>query len=84
MHWKDNKKVANLSNDFVANYILMMVCVIIDLVHLLIKPYNKQILNEFDSIILHFINLIAIMSLSDDFDSPLVVTMFFVLVILPL
>ena len=76
--------IANSSNEFVANYLLIIVCGTIALIHVTVKPYNKEILNKLDAIILHLIIFITALAWLDDFDSPLVITMAFVLVILPL
>ena len=76
--------IANISNGFVANYILIVVCAITELIHVMVKPYNKELLNRLDTIILCLIILIATLSLSDDFDSPFVITIAVILVILPL
>ena len=76
--------IANASNDLVASYMLIIVCGIIDLIHLLVKPYNNEMLNKFDGIVLHLIIFITALPWVDDFDSPLVLAIAFVLVILPL
>ena len=76
--------IANSSNDFVANYMLIVTCGIIALIHLIIKPYNIGILNTLDGIILQLIIFAAALPLFDAFDSPLVITVAFVLIILPL
>ena len=76
--------IADLSNDFVANYVLIIICGMIALIHLLVKPYNSGILNKLDGIILQLIIFTEGLSLFDDYNSPLVVTFSFVLVILPL
>ena len=76
--------IANSSNDLVTNYMLIATCGIIALIHLMIKPYKNEILNKLDGMILHLIILAAALPLFDDFDSPLVITIAFVLVILPL
>ena len=76
--------VANSSNGFVANYMLVIVCGIIALVHLMVKPYSNEILNKFDGIILQLIIFTAILPWFDDFTSPLVIVMAFILIILPL
>ena len=76
--------IADLSNDFVANYLLIITCGIIALIHLLVKPYNSGILNKLDGIILQLIIFTEALSLFNDYDSPLVVTVSYVLVILPL
>ena len=76
--------IANSSNEFVANYLLTIVCGIIDLIQLTVKPYNKGILNKFDGIILHLIIFVAALTLLDDIDSPSVMTTVYALVFLPL
>ena len=74
--------IINSSN--ITSYMLIAVCGIISLVHVLVKPYNNKLLNRFDSIILQLIILITALPLFDDIDSSLVITVTFVLVILPL
>ena len=64
--------IANSSNEFVANYLLIIVCGTIALIHVTVKPYNKEILNKLDAIILHLIIFITALAWLDDFDSPLV------------
>ena len=76
--------IANSTNEFVANYLLTIVCGIIDLIHVTVKPYNKEILNKFDSIILQLIVFVAALTLLDDIDSPSVMTTVYALVLLPL
>ena len=76
--------IANSSNEFVANYLLTIVCGIIDLIHVTVKPYNKEILNKFDSIILQLIVFVAALTLLDDIDSPSVMTTVYALVVIPL
>ena len=76
--------IANSSNDFVANYVLIAVCAIIALIHLTVKPYNNDIINKMDGVILQLIIFIVVLPLLDDFNSPFVITMAFILVILPL
>ena len=76
--------IVNSSNDFVANYLLIIACGIIALIHLLIKPYNSGILNKLDGVILQLIIFTEALTLFDDHDSLLVITFSFVLVILPL
>ena len=76
--------IANSSNDFVANYMLVIACGVIALVHVIVKPYNNEILNKFDGIILQLIIFTAILPWLDDFTSPLVIIMAFILIILPL
>ena len=75
--------IINSSHEF-ANYLLAIVCGFANLIHVTIKPYNIEILNILDGIILQFIIFAAALSLLDDFDSPSVITSAFMLVILPL
>ena len=76
--------IPDASNDFVANYLLIITCGIIALIHLLIKPYNSGILNKLDGVILQLIIFTEALSLFDDYNSPLVITLSFVFVFLPL
>ena len=76
--------IGNSSNNFIAYYMLVIACGIIALVHLMVKPYNNQTLNKFDGIILQLIIFTAILPWLDDFTSPLVIAMAFILIILPL
>ena len=76
--------ISNPSNDFVTNYMLIVTCGIIALMHLIIRPYNNEMLNKLDGIILQLIIFVTALPLIDDFDSPLVITIAFVLIILPL
>ena len=76
--------IAKSADDFVANYMLIIVCGITELIHVMVKPYNKELLNKLDAIILHIIIFTTALSLSDDFDSPFVITIAVMLVISPL
>ena len=76
--------IADSSNEFVANYLLITVCGIVELIHLMVKPYNKEILNELDGIILHLFIFVAALTLLDDIDSSSVMTTVYALVLLPL
>ena len=77
--------IANSSNEIAADYLLIAVCGIIALTHLMVKPYSNKTLNKLDGIILQIIILITALPLfDDDFDSPLVIAIAFVLVFLPL
>ena len=75
--------IANSSNELVARYVLIVACGIIALIHVTVKPYNDEVLNKFDGVVLQLIIFIAVLSLLDDFDSPLVIMITFMLVILP-
>ena len=76
--------IADASNEFVTNYLLIIACGIIALIHLLIKPYNSGILNKLDGVILQLIIFTEALSLFNDYNSPLVITLSFVFVFLPL
>ena len=76
--------IANSSNEFVANYFLIVACGVITLIHITTKPYNNEIINKFDDMILLLIIFITALPLLDDFDSPLAISIVFVLVLLPL
>ena len=75
--------IANSSDDFAANYMLITVCGIVALIHLTVKPYNNEILNKLDGVILQVIIFITALRFFDDFDSPLVITIALVLITLP-
>ena len=72
------------SNVFLANYMLTIVCGMIALIHLLLRPYNNSILNIWDGIILQLLIFITALPLLDDFDSPMIIAMSFISMILPL
>ena len=76
--------IANSSNEFIASYMLIVACGIIALIHFTVKPYNNEILNKLDGIFLQMIVFIAALPLLDDFDSPVVISVTFILVMLPL
>ena len=80
--------IANSSNeDFVIQYSLISVCVIIALVHLMIRPYANLVLNLFDGVVLHILILVAVLPFVrhyDNFGSDLVLALAYILVLLPL
>ena len=76
--------IANSSNELVASYVLIVACGIISLIHLMVKPYNNEVLNKSDGVVLQLIIFIAVLSLLDDFDSTLVIIISSLLMILPL
>ena len=72
-------------NNMVANYLLITVCGIIALIQLLAKPYNNEVINRLDGVILQIMIFITAIPLLDGFDSPSVITTIaFVLLFLPL
>ena len=55
------------------------------LIHFIVKPYNNNILNNFDGIILQLISFnTALPLLSDDFTSPVAISLSYVLIFFPL
>ena len=71
-------------NSIISNYLLIAVCLLIDLIHVTVKPYNKKILNKLDTLILHLIIFVTALPLLDDINSSSVVTIIFALATLPL
>ena len=79
--------IVNSSNDFTAHYLTIIACVIIALLHQILKPYADNILNVFDGVILHLTILVAFLPLVeffDTFDSNFVTGTIYVFVLLPL
>ena len=76
--------IINSSNNFITSYMLITACGIIALIHMMVKPYNNEILNKFDGVILQLIIFITALPLTDSVDSPLVIIVAFVLVVFPL
>ena len=78
--------IANSSNDFIAQYVLIGACVVIALIHQIFTPYSNNSLNILDGVILQSMILVALLPLVDffdNFDSNLVVGITLVLLILP-
>ena len=71
-------------NSIISNYLLIAVCQIIDLIHVTVKPYNSEILNKLDTLILHLITFVAALPLLDDINSSSVITIIFALATFPL
>ena len=79
--------IANSSNDFVFRYLLITACVIMALIHQLLKPYSNSLLNDFDGTILHFLVLVSVLPLVEffnNFDTNLFTGITMILVLLPL
>ena len=78
--------MANSSSNFIVQYLLITACVIISLIHQILKPYSSNFLNMFDEAILHLMVLVSVLPLVeffDSFNSNTVVGIAFVLVLLP-
>ena len=79
--------IADSSNDFFLQYLLLAVCVITALIHLILKPYSNPLLNDFDGAILQSLILISALpfvELFDDSDTTVFMGITFVIVLLPL
>ena len=79
--------IANSSNDFIFQYALVCACVLMDLIHQIVKPYSKSLLNVIDGVILHVLVLVSILPLIEsfnNFNTNLAVGITFALVISPL
>ena len=79
--------IANLSEVFISQFLLITASTIIALIHLIVRPYADDVLNMFDGVILQLIVLVTMLPLFDfldTFDSSLVLGTAFVLVISPL
>ncbi|XP_065910727.1 uncharacterized protein [Dysidea avara] len=51
--------VIDFTNAYIKQYLLMIVCVIISLLHYTLRPYKSNTLNRYDGIILHSLLLIV-------------------------
>ena len=78
--------VIDFSNPYIEQYLLMIVCVIIVLLHYLFQPYNVDTLNKYDGILLHILLLIAslkIVAFSNGFTTDGIVGLTYVLYFFP-
>ena len=76
--------IANSSNDSTTQYLLITANSILSLIHVMLKPYTRRILNMFDGLILHLLIVVSMIPLVDSFDPDLLLTFTIILVILPL
>ena len=76
--------IVNSSNDSTTQYQLITVNSILSLVHVLIKPYARRLLNMFDSLILQLLIVVSMIPLVDSSDPDLFLTFIIIVVILPL
>ena len=79
--------LVNSSDDFIVRYSLITACIIMSLIHQILRPYSNNFLNVFDGIILNLIVLVSVLPLVeffDGFNSSLLVGLAFTLVTLPL
>ena len=79
--------IANSSEVFISQFLLIAASTIIALIHLVLRPYVDDVLNKFDGVTLQLMVLVTVLPLFeyfDTFDSSIIVGTAFVLVILPL
>ena len=79
--------IFNSPNDSTTLYLIIIACVIIDLIHQLLKPYRDNYLNLLDGAILHLTILVSFLPLVEFFDSldpNLVIGTAYVSVLLPM
>ena len=76
--------IVNPSNDDTSRYLLIILNSCLAFIHATIKPYRSNILNVFDSFVLHLMIMVSMVPLIDSYDPNLLLSFIFVLVILPL
>ena len=79
--------IVNSSSDFISHYLIITACVVIALLHQLMKPYADEHLNLFDGAVLQLTILVSALPLVEFFDSldyTLISVTVYVLALLPL
>ena len=76
--------IVNPSNDDTSRYLLIILNSCLAFIHATIKPYRSNILNVFDSFVLHLMIVVSMVPLIDSYDPNLLLSFIFVLVILPI
>ena len=72
------------SDDFTSRYLLVAACTSIALIHLVIRPYDNNLLNNLDGIILQLMIFIVGLSPVDNLNSQISVAMSAILLATPL
>ena len=79
--------IIKISDEFTTQYLLISTCALMQLIHVLVKPYASVTLNVFDGIILQLIVIISVLPVVefvDDYNKTLVLVIGYFLVIFPL
>ena len=79
--------IVRIFDEFTTQYLLLITCALMALMHLIIRPYVKTIHNIFDGVILQLIVIIPILPIIefvDNYNRTLVVTITYLLIILPI
>ena len=79
--------IIKISDDFTTQYLLISSCALMQLIHLLVRPYASTIHNIFDGIILQLIVIISVLPVTefvDKYDEIFVMVIIYASIILPL
>ena len=79
--------IINILNEFTTQYLLISSCAIMELIHLLVRPYASTFLNVFDGITLQLIVIISALPLVEyvgNYNETLVLLITYLLVMWPL
>ena len=79
--------IVRVFDDFTTQYMLLIACALMALIHLIIRPYIKTIQNTFDGVVLQLMVIISILpmvELLDSYNRILVVVITYLLIISPI
>ena len=79
--------IVKISDDFASQYLLISSCALMQLIHILVRPYVSTIHNIFDGIILQLIVIISVLPMIDfvdNYDETFVLVIVYLFVFLPL
>ena len=79
--------IIKISDEFTSQYLLISTCTLMQLIHVLVRPYASAIHNIFDGIILQLIVIISVLPVVeyvDNYDETLVLVIAYLLVICPI
>ena len=79
--------IVKISDDFTTQYLLISSCALMQLIHVLVRPYASTIYNIFDGIVLQLIVIISVLPIVefvDNYNETFVPVIIYLLVILPL
>ena len=79
--------IVKISDEFTTQYLLISSCALMELIHVLVRPYVSTIHNIFDGVVLQLITTLSVLSKAefvDNYDKTLIVIAFYLLTISPL
>ena len=79
--------IVRVFDEFTTQYLLLISCALMTLIHLIIMPYNKAFQNTFDGVVLQLIVIISILPMVeflDNYNRDLVVVITYLLILLPI